>query len=148
MARHPDTGDMLPPKRRTIDIGVFDNGKLVAVIESEHDVADARDFGQLRGRRGGDGNYAVDSLAARLDGRSFRSYLSLERMAYAAMAHAFPQLSTDDVTNRLAALSSNSAEHHNPAQLETYLILEVLDPKVAILEDRMRSLGCRLLVAS
>jgi len=147
IGRHPDSEVLLEPKNRTIDIGVLHEGRLCALVESEHDVADAVDFGARRKRRGGDGNYAVDSLARRGDLRYFRSYLSLERMAFVAMSLSIPEASPNDVTALLATIASDEPREHNPTGLALYLVVEVPDSRLEILVPRMKSLACRAIVA-
>jgi len=144
IARHPDTGHLLEPKMRTIDIAVSLNGRPVAFIESEPDVNDAVDYGVARLRRGGDSNYAVDSIARRADGRPFRSYLSLERMAFAAFSNANPRLDNNGIVENLTRIRSDDPSVHNPETFSLYLVLERPDPKIEILDDRLNSLGCAL----
>lgn len=137
--------------RRRIDVVVYHAEQPIAFIETESDLDDLRPPGTTNRRNG---HYDVHSIAKGVDGKSYESYKSLERMAAAAFywAHAkstgtypSPQLGL----TLLEAIRSNGAPEHNPAGLLLVLVsgrCRTQDP--AILAPRLNSLGAHLLCGS
>lgn len=128
-------GEITPTTaRRKIDIVVYSNDKLVALIETESDLNDL-------GKRG---TYNVLSIARDASGSPFNSYNSLERMATAAFlaADAGPQ---GDAIERLERLRTDAPSEHNPLGLPMFLVTGRCRPSDrAALEPRVRSLGAEL----
>jgi len=72
-----------------------DSGQLAALVESENDVCDLpRGAWKLR-------RYAVESVAGDAKGNYFKSYNSIERMAIAVMAIAYPDYSSTELTDHI-----------------------------------------------
>lgn len=128
-------------RRREIDMVIYKDGSLVALLESEEDINDVRrDLVAAR--------YFAQSIASKADGSHFHSYRSLERMAVAAaiVAHG-----PAGVVTRLEQLRSDSIDEHNPRRVPMFLNLACgrndsgTPWRSEILRDRMESLGCKLI---
>jgi len=145
--RNKATGLVEPtPSRRRIDIVVYWQSTLAALIETESDLNDLRTVGITRRN----GHYDVASIAQDSQGRPFDSYKSIERMAAAAfywhLARTDGQYpGVDQATSRLMSLRSDDDKDHNPDQIPLYLVTgscRAMDRE--ILEPRLRALGARL----
>jgi len=118
------------------DIAVYSEGQLVAVIESETDLAWVRQNGEPMPGSSGASGYTMSSIALDSNGEPFPSYAPLERMAYIVKWKG-------DVPTTAAHLASIRTEDpaiHNPSKLPLFLVSERTDRKSALLEPRMRSL--------
>jgi hypothetical protein len=148
--RSKDNNAVVPTKgRRRVDIVVYKNGDLVALIETESDLNDLRSDGVTKRN----GHYDVASIAKAKDGTYFNSYNSIERMASAAFYwNAFRSTgrypSPRDAVIMLEAVRSDDSRNHNPAQIPLFLVSGFCrrqDP--AILSRRLESLGAKLICA-
>lgn len=149
--RSKDDGTVVPTKgRRRVDIVVYRDGNLVALVETESDLNDLRVAGVTRRN----GHYDVASIAKDADGRYFDSYNSVERMAAAAFywsalhsAGFYP--SPQQAVSMLEVVASDESIHHNPTQIPMFLVCGSCrrqDP--GILSRRLASLGARLICAN
>jgi len=129
--------------RRAIDLVVYLNEEVVALIETESDLDNLREHG-FSGK--GDG-YDVYSIARNEDGSFFHSYKSLERMAAAAYYHHLSKTQqTRDPVQVLEGLMSESPTVHNPEELPLLLISgQCRSRDRRILSPRLKSLGARLI---
>jgi len=91
-----DANGLQKATARRIDVVVCDDsGQLAALVESENDVCDLpRGAWKLR-------RYAVESVAGDAKGNYFKSYNSIERMAIAVMAIAYPDYSSTELTDHI-----------------------------------------------
>ncbi len=149
--RNKDDNEIVPTRaRRKIDIVVYDNDELVALIETESSLDDLRVDG-VSSRRG---HYDVFSIARDENGHWFHSYNSLERMA--AAAHFYHHSLTvgtyptsDEGIQMLESLQSDKIETHNPAGIPMYLVSgKVRDRDPEIIEKRLSSVGAVLMCAT
>ena len=133
--------------RRRIDIVVYKDGNLVALIETESDLNDLRIDGVSKRVN----HYDVASIAKTQDGTYFHSYNSVERMASAAFywgvfrrTGIYP--SSQDAVRMLEDLSTDDSIDHNPAQIPMFLISGLCRRQdAAILARRLNSLGAKLI---
>lgn len=148
--RSKDTGQIVPTfGRRKIDVVVYQEGKPVALIETESDLNDLRSEG-VTSRRG---HYDVFSIGRSSVGSFFHSYNSLERMASAAYFNHLGKSnnqypSPEFAAETLSALNSNSPRDHNPDNLALILVTgstRTIDKRV--LQPRLDSLGAYLISA-
>ncbi len=146
--RNKNNGEVEPTiSRRRIDIIVYRQSRLVALIETESDLNDLRASGVTRRN----GHYDVASIARSSCGTHFDSYKSLERMASAAFFWNQSVISgryplPAEATAALEAIKSDDSADHNPAGIPLYLITgasRFLDSK--ILAPRLRSLSAHLI---
>ena len=166
-ADEEDTAKLLPPRmpvwrskdnheveetivRRRVDIVVYKDGQLAAMIEAESSLGDLRVSGVSRRN----GHYDVESIAKNADGGYFDSYKSLERMATAAFswsifcktgAHPSPH----QAQALLEAVRSDDTKLHNPANVPLFLV-SGLCRKIdeTILSRRIKSLSATLVCVS
>lgn len=124
--------------RRRIDIVVRQNARVVALIETESDLDDLREYGVSRRR----GHYDVYSIARGASGSWFHSYKSLERMA-AAVFYA-----SGGTLAGLEQLHSDLIDDHNPQHIALFLVTgRSREADRRILSPRARSLGARIISA-
>ncbi len=136
--------------RRLIDIVVYRDAQLAALIETESDLRDLREEGITRRS----GHYDVYSIAGSGQGQYFDSYKSLERMAAAAhfaylmqKEGAYP--GRDHAVSKLELIQSNSPASHNPLQVPMFLVSGECRPKDhTILAGRLNSLDAELICVS
>ena len=128
------------PGRRKIDIVVYRDGELAALIESEEDLNDVK-LGESFGR------YFVQSLAKTSAGAYFPSYKSLERMAAAVY---IAKHDTHMALERLQLITSDDLTEHNPLNIPTFLTLACgfgdrgTRWRTDVLTPRIKSIGCRI----
>lgn len=146
--RSKDSGEVVPtPRRRKVDIVVYKDDQLAALIEVESDLNDL----QLPGGRKKKGRYNVFSIAKNGDGEHFNSYNSLERMATAAYCwHLFNTRQTypspTDVVTQLQSLSSDDPAVHNPGAVPLFLVSGACRAEHrGILQRRLESLNATLI---
>jgi hypothetical protein len=148
--RSKEDGAVVPTqRRRKIDIVVYKDRRVVALVESESDLNDLRRSGVTKRS----GHYDVASIARDGGGRYFDSYNSLERMAAAAhywyssgVNGAYP--SPPEAVATLERIASDCPAQHNPARLPLVLVsgnCRSLD--LEVLERRLTSLGAQLICA-
>lgn len=149
--RSKDDNEIVPTRaRRKIDIVVYDNDELVALIETESSLNDLR----VEGVSSRNGHYDVFSIAKDEAGQWFHSYNSLERMAAAAYFHhhalttgTYP--APDEGVRLLVSLQSDAIDTHNPAGIAMYLVSgKVRDQDPSIVEKRLSSVGAVLMCAT
>lgn len=117
-----------PAKYRAIDLAVCSNGKPVAFIEVESDLAHA-------GKIGPGSHYSVKSLSRDARGHHFMSYQSLERMAVAV-----------NPGRSIAEISSDSSQIHNPHAIPLFLVVHnCRKSEIIALEPRCKSLGAKII---
>ncbi len=136
--------------RRRIDIVVYDQSQLLALVEIESDLDDLVKGGTKKRS----GHYDVYSIARDGSGAWFDSYKSLERMAAAAFYWAnhkntghYP--APDEGEDALRRIKSYEVGEHNPARIPLFLVTGLCrsgDP--SILKPRLDSLGAELLFVS
>ena len=134
-------------RRRRVDIVVYKNERLVALIEVESDLNDLRAVGVTKRN----GHYDVASISKNSDRQYFDSYNSIERMSTAAYcwhewiasgAHPSP----DEVKTKLEAIASDDPADHNPGRVPLFLVsgtCRAVDHRV--LKRRLDSLGATLI---
>lgn len=132
--------------RRRVDIVVYRDGQLAAMIETESSLGDLRVSGVTRRN----GHYDVESIAKNADGGYFDSYKSLERMATAAFswsifcktgAHPLPQ----QAQALLEAIRSDDSTLHNPENVPLFLVSGLCrNIDEPILSRRIKSLSATL----
>lgn len=123
--------------RRKIDMAVYLETKLVALIEVEHDLADLP-LTLDKSPRKRNGRYAIKSIARDATGTFFKSYKSIERMAVAlrSMAPTIPSLET---------ISSDNPRDHNPNGILLFLVTEQCrQSDLRILAPRLECLGAEV----
>jgi len=144
LGRAPENGALRAPLSYAIaDIGVHRDGELVAVIESEHDLAWVVPHGGKTPGSSASPRYTMSSLSSSSEGEPFASYAPLERMAYIANWKGDPK-TTEEF---LAGIRSDEPAIHNPRGLAFFLISEVRDSRATIIKPRMESLGARFYTA-
>ena len=134
-------------RRRRVDIVVYKNERLVALIEVESDLNDLRAVGVTNRN----GHYDVASISKNSDGQYFDSYNSIERMSTAAYCwHKWiasdVHLSPAEVVTKLEAIASDDPADHNPGRVPLFLvsgICRAVDHQV--LKRRLDSLGATLI---
>ncbi len=136
--------------RRRIDIVVYDQADLIALVEIESDLDDL----VTGGTKNRSGHYDVYSIARSGAGMWFDSYKSLERMAAAAFYRA-ASLSAgrypgpDEGEDALRRIKSDVCAEHNPLAVPLFLVTGRCRPSdPAILKARLDSLGAELHSAS
>ncbi len=143
MGRAPETGGLRPSVSwAEADIAIMRDGRLVGIIESEHDLAWVVPNGGQTPGSSAAWRYTMSSIP--LNGASvpFASYSPLERMAYIANW----QGDAASTFQRLERIRSDDPKEHNPSALAFFLVSEVPDPRGSrIIECRMRSLLVRYL---
>ena len=133
--------------RRRVDIVVYFQGRLAALVETESDLNDLRRSGVTKRN----GHYDVSSIALSASARYFNSYKSLERMAAAAFyAHCAQELGCPIDPNaaeaRLSQIQSDSPADHNPLGVHLFLVSgECREIDHEILAPRLSSLNAELL---
>ena len=130
--------------RRRIDIVVYKDDDLVALIEVESDLNDLRDVGVTKRN----GHYDVASISKNGVGKHFDSYNSAERMATAAYCwhHRGTCDSPKDVVKQLEAIESDSPADHNPGNVPLFLVSGRCRPiDHRVLKPRLDSLGATLI---
>ena len=148
--RSKDDNTVVPTKgRRRVDIVVYRNSDLVALIETESDLNDLR----VNGVTKRNGHYDVASVARGNDGTYFNSYNSIERMAAAAFYwdalcrngfYPSPQRAVE----MLEAVMSDESRDHNPGQIPLFLVSGFCRRHDReILSRRLTSLGAILICA-
>ncbi len=149
--RSKESGQVEPTtNRRRIDIVVYDDSRLVALVETESDLNDLRSSGVTRRS----GHYDVASIARAESGTYFDSYKSLERMAAAAYYHHVQATSgeypsSDAGVRSLASLRSSEPAIHNPSGLALILVSGTCRAgDRGILAPRLASLGAELVCVS
>jgi hypothetical protein len=143
MGRAPETGELRPSVSwAEADIAIMRDGRLVGIIESEHDLAWVVPH---RGKTPGSSaawRYTMSSIPLNGASEPFASYVPLERMAYIANW----QGDAASTFRRLDRIRSDDAKDHNPSALPFFLVSEVPDSRGSrIIEPRMRSLLVRYL---
>ncbi len=136
--------------RRKIDIVVYKNNRLVALVETESDLDDLQELG-VSGRKN---HYDVASIASNSDGCHFDSYNSLERMATAAFYYSVFLATSHwplpaEGTALLETIRSDAPSIHNPANVAMFLVsgrCRAMDRP--ILQRRLKSLDAKLLCAN
>jgi len=140
LGRAPETGELRPTQTfAEADIGIYRDGVLVGVLESEHDLAWVVPHGGKTPGSSGAPRYTMSSLALSSAGQPFSSYAPLERMAYVAQW----QGDATATASLLQAIRSDDVRDHNPRGLAFFLVSEKADNKSRIIEPRMASLGVR-----
>lgn len=142
--RSKDNGEIEPTRaRRLVDIVVYDQDKLVALIETESDLDDLRATGVTNRNR----HYDVWSIAKSQSGQFFDSYKSLERMAATAFYASLPARPTpEDAVAKLTALRSSQPSDHNPLAIHLFLVSGRCRPiDHTILAPRLKSLDAELM---
>jgi hypothetical protein len=121
-------GNPAPAKSRAIDIAMVSDGKPIAFIEVESDLAHA-------GKVGRGSHYSVQSLSRDARGQHFMSYQSLERMAVAAI-----------MGSRFAEITSDSPHDHNPAAIPLFLVVHnCRKSEIMALEPRCKALDAKII---
>lgn len=150
--RSKETWQIEPTKsRRRIDIVVYRDSRLVALIETESDLNDLRLPPAVTRRNG---HYDVASISQSDDGKYFNSYKSIERMAAAAFFLHISQVSgkyptAEEAQTALQDIQSDKPGQHNPSGLALYLVSGSSRPQDhEILVPRLRSLGATLISIS
>ena len=145
--RSKDDGNIEPTiARRLVDIVLYQDQRLVGMIETESDLNDLRESGVTRRN----GHFDVWSIARSATGSHFDSYKSLERMASAVFYwHLLQKTGVYPTAEEaMTMLSANKADHrdeHNPANIGLYLVSGFCRAQdKAILAPRLRSLGAEL----
>jgi hypothetical protein len=140
LGRSPETGELRQPQTfAEADIGIYREGDLVGVLESEHDLAWVVPHGGKTPSSSGAPRYTMSSLALSSSGVPFSSYAPLERMAYIARWRGTASATAVILQNTV----SDEPSVHNPRMLALFLVSEKADQKCRILEPRMKSLGVR-----
>ena len=141
------SGEVVPTlRRRKVDLVVYMDNSLAALIEVESDLNDL----QLAGAKKKQGRYNVSSIAKNRSGGYFNSYNSLERMATAAYCwHLFTinQKYPDpaDVVTALLSLASDDPAVHNPSAVPLFLVSGTCRAEHhRILQPRLDSLNATL----
>ena len=145
--RSKDDSKVVPTtRRRLVDIVVYRNGQLAALIETESDLNDLRVSGVSKRND----HYDVASISKNSDGEYFDSYRSVERMAVAAF-HWNLRLKIDQdpspqqVVNSLESIQSDDPLLHNPAMVPILLVSGCCRKfDRPILSRRMESLNATL----
>jgi hypothetical protein len=149
--RNKEDGAIEPTAaRRRVDIVVYRDNVLVAMIETESDLNDLRPSGITRRN----GHYDVWSIGRAGNNEYFDSYKSLERMAAAAfywdtLQRTGQYPSAADATMLLEGVHSDQPSDHNPGAIPLILVsgsCRGQDEK--ILAPRLRSLGASLICVS
>jgi hypothetical protein len=136
--------------RRRVDIVVYRDNRMVAMIETESDLNDLRPSGITRRN----GHYDVWSIARAGNDEYFDSYKSLERMAAAAfywdkLRRTGQYPSAADATMLLGCVHSDQPSDHNPGAIPLILVSgSCRGPDEKILVPRLRSLGASLICVS
>jgi hypothetical protein len=148
--RSKDDLKIVPTKRRRrVDIVVYKNDRLVAMIETESDLDDLR----LSGVSSRNGHYDVYSIARNHAGKHFDSYNSVERMASAAYLWSVRRRTKNyplphEAIKLLEAIRSNDPIIHNPDQIPLFLVSGSCGRNDRnILAPRLDSLGAQLICA-
>jgi hypothetical protein len=136
--------------RRRVDIVVYRDNVLVAMIETESDLNDLRPSGITHRN----GHYDVWSIGRAGNGEYFDSYKSLERMAAAAFCWDTLQRtgqypSAADAIMSLEGVHSDQPSDHNASAIPLILVSgSCRNRDETILAPRLRSLGASLICVS
>ena len=140
LGRAPETGQLRPTQAfAEADIGIYRDGELVGILESEHDLAWVVPHGGRTPGSSGAPRYTMSSLALSANGVPFASYAPLERMAYIGQW----QGDASATAALLQSIRSDEPETHNPKNIAFFLISEKVDSKSRVIQPRMLSLGVR-----
>ena len=142
--RSKDSGEVERTQgRRRVDIVVYKQGRLVALIEIESSLDDLCQLGVSRRN----GHYDVSSIARCASAIFFNSYKSLERMAATAFYVSLQeQLDTEEAVARLSAIRSDLPTDHNPLGVHLLLVSgRCRKTDREILAARLKSLDAELM---
>ena len=129
------------PGRRKINMVLYRDGNLVALVESEEDLNDVK-------RGDSFGRYFVQSLAKTSTGVYFPSYKSLERMAVAVYIAKY---GAEDALGQLQLITANDITEHNPLAIPTFITLACgfsnsgTRWRTDVLRPRLGSIGCKVI---